>query len=70
MAEIKRTLLIGLKGKDQLTGGRGADVLIGGKSEDTFHFKSVKDSPAAEGKSDHLLDFGRRDKINLNEVAK
>ena len=63
-------LLIGLKGKDQLTGGRGADVLIGGKSKDTFRYEHVKDSRAGEGKSDHLLDFGRKDRIDLTEVAK
>ena len=63
-------LLIGLKGKDQLTGGRGADVLIGGKGKDTFLFERVKDSPAAKGKSDQLLDFGRKDKINLSDIAK
>ncbi|MGB1416911.1 MAG: FKBP-type peptidyl-prolyl cis-trans isomerase [Synechococcus sp.] len=62
-------LLIGLKGKDQLTGGRGADVLLGGKSKDTFQYLSVKESPAVEGKSDHLLDFGRRDKIDLQELG-
>ncbi len=63
-------LLIGLKGKDQLTGGRGADVLIGGKGKDTFLYGHVKDSRAGEGKSDHLLAFGRKDKIDLTEVAK
>ena len=63
-------LLIGLKGKDQLTGGRGADLLIGGKSKDTFLYKHVKHSRPGEGKSDHLLDFGRKDRINLTEVAK
>tara|TARA_B100001063_G_scaffold222611_1_gene229215 strand:+ start:138 stop:1016 length:879 start_codon:yes stop_codon:yes gene_type:complete len=62
-------LLIGLKGKDQLTGGRGADVLIGGKSKDTFVYEHVKDSRAGEGKTDHLLAFGRKDKIDLTEVA-
>ena len=63
-------LLIGLKGKDQLTGGRGADLLIGGKGKDTFVYEHVKDSRAGEGKSDHLLAFGRKDRINLTEVAK
>ena len=62
-------LLIGLKGKDQLNGGRGADVLIGGKGKDTFLYRHVKDSRAGEGKSDHLLAFGRKDKIDLTEVA-
>ena len=62
-------LLIGLKGKDQLTGGREADVLIGGKSKDTFVYEHVKDSRAGEGKTDHLLAFGRKDKIDLTEVA-
>ena len=63
-------LLIGLKGKDQLTGGRGADLLIGGKGKDTFRYEHVKDSRPGEGKSDHLLDFGRKDRIDLTEVAK
>ena len=63
-------LLIGLKGKDQLRGGRGADVLIGGKGKDTFRYKQIKDSPAEPGQSDHLLGFGRKDKIDLSAVAK
>ena len=63
-------LLIGLKGKDRLKGGRGADVLIGGKGKDTFLYEHVKESRAGEGKSDHLLAFGRKDRINLTEVAK
>ena len=63
-------LLIGLKGKDQLTGGRGADVLIGGKGKDTYLYERVKDSRPAEGKSDHLLAFGSKDKIDLTAVAK
>ena len=62
-------LLIGLKGKDQLAGGRGADVLIGAKGKDTFLYSSVRDSPAADGKSDQLLDFGRKDKLDFTEVA-
>ena len=63
-------LLIGLKGKDQLTGGRGADVLIGGKGKDIYLYERVKDSRPAEGKSDHLLAFGSKDKIDLTAVAK
>ena len=63
-------LLIGLKGKDQLTGGRGADVLIGGKGKDTFRYERIKDSRAIDGESDHLLGFGRKDKIDLSAVAK
>ena len=63
-------LLIGLKGKDQLTGGRGADVLIGGKSKDTFRYERINESRAVDGESDHLLDFGRKDRIDLSAVAK
>jgi len=62
-------LLIGLKGKDFLTGGRGADVLIGGKGKDTFLYQNFKDSRAGKGKSDHLLDFGKKDKIDLSAVV-
>ena len=62
-------LLLGLKGKDRLKGGRGADVLIGGKGKDTFFYGQVKDSRAAKGKSDHLLNFGKKDKIDLSAVA-
>ena len=63
-------LLIGLKGNDRLTGQKGADVLIGGKGKNTFVYKQVKDSRAAEGRSDHILDFGRKDRIDLSAVAK
>ena len=63
-------LLIGLKDDDHLFGGRGADVLIGGKGKDTFRYEHIKDSGAADGQSDHLLGFGRKDKIDLSEVAK
>ena len=62
-------MLLGLKGKDQLKGGRGADVLIGGKGKDTFLYENVKESRAAKGKSDHLLDFGKKDKIDLSGLA-
>ena len=63
-------LLIGLKGNDLLTGKHGADVLIGGTGKNTFKYNRVKDSPAAEGQSDHILDFGRKDQIDLSAVAK
>ena len=63
-------LLVGLKGNDQLTGQNGADVLIGGKGKNTYIYKRVKESPAAKGKSDHILDFGRKDRIDLSAVAK
>ena len=62
-------LLIGLKGKDQLTGGLGADVLIGGKDKDTLIYRGVKESPN-QGRSDHLLGFHRKDRIDLSAVAK
>ena len=63
-------LLIGLKGKDRMTGGRGADVLIGGPGKDTFIYESVKDSGAPKRKADHILDFARKDKIDLSAVVK
>ena len=63
-------LLIGLKGNDRMLGTRGADVLIGGSGKNTFVYEKVKDSLAAKGKSDHILDFGRKDKIDLSSVAK
>ena len=62
-------LLIGLKGNDSLQGGRGADVLIGGKGKDRFLYTNVKDSPDKKGKGDHILDFGKKDKINLQALA-
>ena len=62
-------LLIGLKGNDRLTGQNGADVLIGGKGKNTFIYKQVKESRAVEGQSDHILDFGRKDRIDLSAVA-
>ena len=63
-------LLIGLKGNDRMTGNRGADVLIGGPGKDIYRYRHVKDSRAAKGKSDHILDFGRKDRIDLSAVAK
>lgn len=63
-------LLIGHKGNDRLTGQNGADVLIGGKGKDTYIYKKAKESRAAEDKSDHILDFGRKDRIDLSAVAK
>jgi len=62
-------LLVGLRGKDRLTGNRGADVLIGGPGKDIFVYTNVNDSPSSKRKSDHLLAFGRKDKIDLSEVA-
>ncbi len=62
-------LLIGLKGNDSIQGGRGADVLIGGKGKDRFIYTNVKDSPDKKGKGDHILDFGKKDKINLQALA-
>ena len=69
VGEKANDLLIGLKGKDILEGGRGADVLIGGKGKDTYLYENIKDSRAAKGKSDHLLDFGKKDKIDLSAIA-
>ena len=63
-------LLIGLKGNDRMTGKKGADVLIGGSGKNTYIYENVKDSRASKGKTDHILDFGRKDKIDLSAVAK
>ena len=62
-------LLIGLKGKDSLHGGGGADVLIGGKGKDRFVYTDVGDSLVDEAGRDRILDFGKKDKINLQALA-
>ena len=62
-------LLIGLKGKDSLHGGGGADVLIGGKGKDRFVYTEVEDSLVDEAGRDRILDFGKKDKINLQALA-
>jgi len=62
-------LLIGLRGKDTLDGGLGADVLIGGKGKDRFLYTDVEDSLADVDGRDHILDFGKKDKINLQALA-
>ena len=62
-------LLMGIKGKDTLYGGSGADVLIGGKGKDRFLYTAVEDSLANEEGRDHILDFGKKDKINLQALA-
>ena len=62
-------LLMGLKGKDTLHGGLGADVLIGGKGKDRFLYTDAEDSLVNEEGLDHILDFGKKDKINLQALA-
>ena len=62
-------LLIGLKGNDTLMGGAGADLLIGGKGKNHFLFTDLNDSPDARGERDKILDFGKKDKINLRAMA-
>ena len=62
-------LLMGIKGKDTLYGGSGADVLIGGKGKDRFLYTAVEDSLADVEGRDHILDFGKKDKINLQALA-
>ena len=62
-------LLMGIKGKDTLYGGSGADVLIGGKGKDRFLYTDVGDSLANEEGRDHILDFGKKDMINLQALA-
>ena len=62
-------LLIGLKGNDTLMGAAGADLLIGGKGNNHFLFTDLNDSPDARGERDKILDFGKKDKINLRAMA-
>ena len=62
-------LLIGLKGNDTFHGGGGADVLIGGKGKDRFVYTDVEDSMVNEESRDRILDFGKKDKINLQALA-
>ena len=63
-------LLLGLKGDDVLDGGRGGDVLIGGKGKDTFQYSSIKDSADTDGERDTILQFGRKDSIDLSAFTK
>ena len=68
--DTENDLLIGLKGNDRITGKRGADVLIGGSGKNTYIYENVNDSRASKGKADHILNFRRKDKIDLSAVAK
>ncbi len=72
LGTVANDLLIGLKGSDRMTGNRGADVLIGGPGRDVFIYTHVKDSPVSKKKlkSDQILGFNRKDKIDLSSVAK
>ena len=63
-------LLIGLKGNDRMRGNRGADVLIGGSGKDIFIYRHVMDSRASQGESDQILNFSRKDRIDLSAIAK
>ena len=63
-------LLIGLKGDDVLDGGRGGDVLIGGKGKNIFQYNSIKNSPDSDGERDTILQFGRKDRIDLGALTK
>ena len=62
-------LLIGMGGNDHLMGAGGADVLIGGKGKNRFIYTSFDDSPDAKGERDKILEFGKKDKINLSGLA-
>ena len=62
-------LLIGLGGNDVLDGKAGADVLIGGKGKNRYVFSDLQDSPNAKGDQDQILEFGKKDKIVLSDLA-
>ena len=44
-------------------------MLIGGKGKDRFLYTAVEDSLVNEEGRDHILDFGKKDKINLQALA-
>ena len=45
-------------------------MLIGGSGKNTYIYENVNDSRASKRKADHILDSGRKDKIDLSAVAK
>jgi hypothetical protein len=53
-------LLKGNGGADTLVGGAGADTLVGGSGNDVFRFESF------DGSVDHIGDFSKSDKIELD----
>jgi hypothetical protein len=62
-------LLIGLAGKDTITGDKSADVLIGGDGGDTYVYLDVDDSLPGDSQRDQVLDFNRKeDRINLSAL--
>ena len=59
-------ILSGGNGNDVLIGGADADVVRGGKGADTFRFADGDFSPGP--RTDTILDFGKRDVIDLSAV--
>lgn len=60
--------LVGGRGDDVLYGGRDQDFLTGGSGNDTFVYKSVKESRASYYERDTIVDFTKGDKIDLSAI--
>jgi len=59
--------LTGSKAANELAGGRGEDMLRGGKGNDEFRYMSLRDSLVGDN-HDIILDFARKDKIDLSLI--
>lgn len=60
--------LQGGTGNDRLMGGTGADKLIGGTGADVFIFRSLKDSTTSASGRDTILDFDKKDTIDVRGI--
>jgi hypothetical protein len=61
-------LLNGGAGNDVLAGSSGNDRMTGGSGNDRFDFNSIRDSGAASGARDLIVDFRRGDKVDLSGI--
>ena len=61
-------LLNGGAGNDVLLGSSGNDRMTGGSGNDRFDFNSIRDSGAASGTRDLIVDFRRGDKVDLSGI--
>jgi len=60
--------LVGGRGDDVLYGGRDQDFLTGGSGNDTFVYKSVKESRATYYERDTIVALAKGDKIDLSAI--
>lgn len=63
-----RDLIAGLSGNDRLFGAGGGDLLIGGKGKNRYIYTDVSDSFDSDGERDQIVDFGKKDRINLRPL--